>query len=442
MGIVSRIMRPKNLAVTDPKAWNPSLWNMLSAQSSAGINVNEHNALTYSAVWCAVSLISGTISTLPLRLLKQKGKSKEPATNKSIYRVMHTQWNPYMTAQVGREVLAAHVLCWGNGYAEIVGDLAGNIHELWPIPPNRVAPKMVDGKMVYDITIDGERVRLPRERVLHIPGLGFDGFMGYSAIQLAREGIGLGMAMEQFGSRFFSNGAHPGLVVTHPQGLGENAFKNLSGELNTKYAGLGKAHRLLLLDEGMKLEKIGLTQEDSQFLESRVFQVQEVARWFGLPPHKLKEMTKSSFSNIESEQISFVTDSIRPWLVRFETSYNVQLLSVREQANHYFKHTVEGLLRGDSKSRSEFYGKMWSIGAMSQNEIRGLEDLDPVVGGDELFVPLNMVPLSRVHEMLDKKEQPAIDVTPEEKPEETEEPEDVEAPKNKLKMIANKGAGK
>jgi phage portal protein BeeE len=164
--------------------------------------------------------------------------------------------------------------------------------------------------------------------------------------------------------------------------------------------------------------------------------VQEVARWFGLPPHKLKEMTKSSFNNIESEQISYVVDSIRPWLVRFETSYNVQLLSVREQANHYFKHTVEGLLRGDSKSRSEFYGKMWSIGAMSQNEIRELEDLNPIEGGDELYIPLNMAPSSRVNELLDNRaKQNTIDVTPSE---DGEDVDDNQKNKTKLKMLTNK----
>jgi len=253
----------------------------------------------------------------------------------------------------------------------------------------------------------------------------------------------LGMAMEQFGAKFFGQGAHPGVIISHPGKLSEGAYKNLSGELSTKYAGLGKAHRMMLLEDGMKMEKVGLSQEDSQFLESRQFQIPEIARWFNLPPHKLKDLTKSSFSNIESEQISFVTESILPWLVRFEQHYNMQLLSDREiKQGYYFKHTVEGLMRGDAKSRSDFYRTMWSIGVMSHNEIREKEDLDPVEGGDEFFVPLNMVPLSRMNEMLDKKDQAAIDVTPEEKPEETEEAENIEAPKNTLKMLVNKGAGR
>jgi HK97 family phage portal protein len=407
MGIMSRIMRPvTNLAVTDEKAWSPSLWNLLSAQSSAGMNINEHTALTYSAVFCAVSLISGTTAMLPLHLMRERKDKRERATHKTIYRVMHSRANPYMAAMVVREVLMAHALLWGNGYAEIVRNGMGEVVELWPISPNRVKIKIVNDELVYEINVGGEMILLPRYKVLHLPGLGFDGFQGYSIVSLARESIGLGMAMEQFGAKFFGQGAHPGIIVSHPGRLSEAAHTNLSAELSLKYAGLGQAHRLMLLDDGMKMEKVGISQEDSQFLESRQFQIPEIARWFGLPPHKLKDLTKSSFSNIESEQISFVTESILPWLIRLEQHFHMQLLTDFEvRQGYYFKHVVEGLLRGDAKSRAEFYAKMWGIGSMSQNEIRDKEDLDPIEGGDELFVPMNMVPLSRAGEVLDKKEQ-------------------------------------
>lgn len=407
MGIMARIVRSirNDLSVTDEKAWDRSLWNLIGGQANSGTSVNEHTALTYSAVFCAISLISGTIATLPLHLLREKSGKKERATKNTLYRVMHSRANPYMTAMAMREVLAAHVLAWGNGYAEIVRDRMGNVLELWPITPNRVKVAMKNDELVYEISVDGEIVVLPREKVLHIAGLGFDGFKGYSVVSLAREAIGLGMAMEQFGAKFFGQGAHPGIVVTHPAKLSGPAYENLSKELTSKYAGLGQAHRLMLLEDNMKLEKVGLTQEDSQFLESRQFQIPEIARWFNLPPHKLKDLTKSSFSNIESEQISFVTESILPWLVRFEQNFNMQLLTDREiREGLYFKHVVEGLLRGDAKSRAEFYSKMFGIGAMSINDIRGKEDFDPVEGGDEHFVPLNMVPLSKAGEAYKEKE--------------------------------------
>jgi HK97 family phage portal protein len=405
MSLIGRIIN--GLSVTDPKAWSPSLWNLIGAQSHSGVKVDEQSALCYSAVFCAVNLLAGTISTLPLRLLQEKGNKKELAAHKPVHRVMHTQWNKYMTAQVGREVMAAHVLTWGNGYAEKVMNGRGEIAGLWPIPPNRVRPEMVDGELIYIIDVDGHQVIMPREKILHVPGLGFDGFMGYSVVALARESIGLGMAQERFGANYFGNGTHPGVIVSHPGKLTEQGSRNLQESLVAKYSGLGNSHRLLLLEEAMKIEKISFSPEDSQFLESRQFQIPEIARWFNLPPHKLKDLTRSSFSNIESEQISFVTESILPWVVRYETNFNMQLLSEREQKEGYFfKHSLEGMLRGDNKSRAEFYAKMFGIGAMNINEIRGKEDLDPIEGGDRHFVPLNMAALDKFDEEKQNDNQP------------------------------------
>jgi HK97 family phage portal protein len=302
-----------------------------------------------------------------------------------------------MTAMTMREVSMGHVLLWGNSYAEIVRNRMGEVIELWPITPSRVQVKLFGGKMVYVIKMThGEDVILPREQVLHVPGMGFDGYVGYSLVSLAANAIGLGLAMETFGSRYFGNGTHPGVIVSHPGKLSPEAAQNLQKSLVSSYSGLGKSHRLMLLEEDMKLEKLGVPPNDSQFLESRQFQVPEIARWFNLPPHKLKDLTKSSFSNIEAEQISFVTDSILPWLVRLEQNYKMQLLNaVEKKQGLYFKHTVEGLLRGNAKDRALLYRTMWNMGSISQNEIREKEDMDPIEGGDEYFVPLNMVPLSR-----------------------------------------------
>jgi HK97 family phage portal protein len=292
-------------------------------------------------------------------------------------------------------------LLWGNAYAEKVYNGMGELVEMWPITPNRVKIRIIDGKVFYEINMDKEPpVILPRAKVLHVAGLGFDGFTGYSVVAMARKSFGLGMSMETFGSLYFGQGTHPGVVVTHPGKLSQQAHDNLNKSLTEAHSGLGQSHRLMLLEESMKVEKIGIAPNESQFLESRQFQIPEIARWFNLPPHKLKDLTKSSFNNIESEQISFVTDSILPWLVRLEQSYNMQLLTDTEKWREklYFKHSVEGLLRGNAKDRAEFYAKMWSFGGMSINEIREKEDLDPIEGGDEYFVPLNMVPLSKAGE--------------------------------------------
>lgn len=390
--------------VTDEKMWNPLLWNLYGAQSQSGETVNEQTALTYSAVWNALLLYGGTLGSLPLHLMRRNGRKNEHATDHSTYKIMHTAANPYMTAMALRECLTIHVLSWGNGYAEKVYDKFGNLAQLWPIPPNRVKPRMAEGDLVYEIKVDGDTVVLPRSNVLHVPGVGFDGFVGYSVVGMAQKSIGLGMAMETFGSHYFGQGTHPGVVVSHPKSLGETASQNLKKSLVDAYSGLGKSHRLLLLEEGMKLEKIGIPPNDSQFLESRQFQITDIARWFNLPVHKLKEMTKSSFNNIESEQASFVTDSLLPWSIRLEQNYNMQLLPERDlKAGLYFKHVFEGLLRGNTKDRGEFYGQMLDRGVFSINEVRELEDKNPVEGGDIHLVPLNMTTLENAGQQIEDK---------------------------------------
>jgi HK97 family phage portal protein len=405
------------LGLTDDKAWDRSLWQLAGAQSLSGENVTESTALTYSAVYNAISLISGTIGALPCHLMQRKGEKKRIADDRRMYRVLHDEFNPYMTAMAGRECLTAHALSWGNGYAEIVRNGYGELVELWPITPNRIRPEMRDGSLVYRIRVGNEDIFLPREKVLHVPGMGFDGFVGYSVISMARKSIGLGMALETFGALYFGQGTHPGVVVSHPGKLGPQASSNLQTSLATEYGGLGKSHKLLLLEEGMKMEKIGIPPDDSQFLESRQFQIPEVARWFNLPPHKLKDLTKSSFSNIESEQQSFYGDSILPWLVRFEQNFNMQLLSPSDKelsgrGRLYFKHSAEGILRADTVARGEFYTKMFSVGAMSVNEIREKEDMDPVAGGDIHLVPLNMTSLENAGKPPEPPKPPAIPALP------------------------------
>ena len=397
MGIVDRL-RIKNLSLTDEKAWDRTLWNLYGSQSVSGENVTEYTALNYSAVWNAIEIISSTIAALPLQLFQGQTKEHRIATDKKLYHVMHSQWNPYMTAKRGRECQNAHVLSWGNGYAEIVRNGYGDVVELWPIPPHRIIPKMQDGKLVYEVNVEGEIITLSREKVLHIMGPSYDGFIGYSRISMARKSIGLGMAMETFGARYFGAGTHPGVVVSHPGKLSETANKNLKNSLTEGYSGLGQSHRLLLLEENMKIEKIGIPPNDSQFLESRQFHVSEIARWFNLPPHKLKDLTKSSFNNIESEDASFIRDRILPDLVDLEQSYDMQLLTERDRnlsgrGRFYFKHNVKGLMRADTKSRSEFYTAMLDRGVFSINEVRELEDMEPVTGGEVHLIQQNMTTL-------------------------------------------------
>ena len=395
MGIISSI---RALSVTDEKAWDKSLWNLHGSQSVSGENVSEHTVLTLSSVWNAVVLIAGTIGALPCHLMQSKGEKKRIADDRRMYRVLHDEYNPYMTAMAGRECLMAHALLWGNGYAEIVRNGYGELMELWPITPDRIKAEMRNGALVYRIRVANEDIYLPREKVLHVPGMGFDGFNGFLPMMMARKSIGLAMAMETFGALYFGQGTHPGVVVGHPGKLSDPARDNLKNSLAVAHSGLGKSHKLLLLEEGMTIQKLLIENDKSQFLESRVFQIDEVARWFNIPIHKLKEMTKSSFSNIESEQRSFYGDTILPWLVRLEQNYNMQLLTTSDKefsgrGRLYFKHNAKGILRADTEAQGTFYGGMLDRGVFSINEVRELEDKDPVEGGDIHLVPLNMTSL-------------------------------------------------
>ena len=267
---------------------------------------------------------------------------------------------------------------------------------------------MKDGELVYIVRVDNQNITLPRERVLHVMGPSYDGYQGYSVISMARNGIGLGMALENYGSSFFKNGSHPGIVVSHPGTLKDPT--RLRDALAAQYAGLGNSHRMMLLEEAMKVEKLSFPNNDSQFIESRIFQVQEIARWFNMPVHKLKDMSKSSFSNIESEEGSYYRNTILPWLVSLEQSFNMQLLvptdrDLSGRGRYYFKHAVKGLLRGDTASQTAYYSAMLDRGVFSINDVRELEDMDPVEGGDIHLVPMNMQSLENAGRQPDKMEE-------------------------------------
>ena len=407
MKIFSKIKRFFNLSLTNPKSWDKSLWNLKGSQSLSGENVTEDTAMTYSAVWNAVYQISSTMGSLPLHFMKKTGRNKDIALNKSLYHVLHTRYNQFMTAKIGRECMMSHILLYGNGYAEVVRNGYGDVTQLWPIPPTRVTDIIMgeDNNLWYEINLKTEKKWLPRGVIMHIPGLGFDGFTGYSPIAMARKNIGLGMAMETFSSNYFGQGTHPGVVVSHPGKLDSQTHNNLKNSLTDSYSGLGQAHRLMLLEDAMKIEKISFSPEDSQFLESKQHHISDIARWFNMPPHKLKDMTKSSFNNIEAENASYVIDTILPWAVHLEQSYATQLISETErQQGYYFKHVLEGLLRANSKDRAEYYRTMIGTGIMTLNDARDKEDLNPVdvPYADELWMPTGLIPISRFDEYLSK----------------------------------------
>jgi len=362
-----------------------------SSVADAGVSVTPWTALNYSAVFAAVRIISEAVSSLPLHLYERlPNGGKRRASGTPLYSLVHDAPNDEMGSLQWREASMAHLLLWGNSYSEIVRDLEGNAVELWPLDPSQVKPtRTANGDLFYDV---GGKVALPRENVLHVSGLSFDGISGISPIAQARQSIGLALAIEQFGAGFFGRGARPGGILTFPGQLSSEARANLRRSFEDLHSGSGNSHRVALLEQGLKWESIGVPPDDSQFLQSREFQVIEICRWFNLPPHKLKELAKMNYNSLEQMNVEFLTDTLRPWLVRWEQQLNRKLLRKQDRERFLFEHAVEGILRGDLQSRYTSYSIARNWGWLSVNEIREKETLNPVEGGDTYLTPQNMAP--------------------------------------------------
>ena len=364
--------------------------------SYSGVNVSSDTATNFSAVFNAVQILAGSIASLPLILYRRLDENnKERFPSHPLYDILHNQPNSEMTSYVWRETLQNHLLLCGNAYSEIVRDGAGRASELWPWNPYKTTIKRDSTKKIH-YELDLGSSKKPRivqaENMLHIPGLGFDGLMGYSVLTKARETFGLGLAMEEFQARFYGQGTNIGGVLEHPGKMSDEAHARLKKDMEERHGGLSKSHSLAVLEEGMKYQQTAMPLEDAQFLESRVFQISEVARWFNLPPHKLKELSKATFSNIEQQQIEFVQDSIRPWIVRWEQHLVWKLLSKEERKTLFVEFLLDALLRGDFESRMKAYATMRQVGAINADEIRQKENMNPIGGraGEVYWMPLNM----------------------------------------------------
>lgn len=363
--------------------------------STAGIRVNEETALRVTAVYACVRVIAETVASLPLPLYRRLERGKEKVTAHPLYSILHDMPNPEMTSFTFREVLMTHLLLWGNAYAQIVRDKRGQVLELWPLSPSGMELVRDDKarQLVYRYTEGMKTIEYKPEQIFHIPGLSFDGVKGLSPIAVTREAIGLAMATEEFGSRFFGNGARPGGILEHP-GVVKDPEK-LRKSWEEVYKGVHNSHKIAVLEEGMKYHEIGIPPEDAQFLETRKFQLNEICRIFRVPPHLVGDLERATFSNIEHQSIDFVMHTIRPWLVRWEQAIVKALLLPEERKLYFPRFNVDGLLRGDFKTRMEGYAIGRQNGWYSANDIRELEDMNPIpeeAGGDLYLVNGNMLP--------------------------------------------------
>jgi len=361
--------------------------------SASGAVVTEDTAMNHTAVYACVRILAETVASLPLSVYQRKEpRGKELARRHPLHRVLHDEPNPWMSAFTFRETMMGHLVLRGNAYAEKVFDGSGQVVELWPLPPDRVRPVVADDELYYDVQSDGQK-RLPAQRVLHLKAFGGDGLTGYSPIRMAREAIGLAMACEESGARLFGNGSRPGGILTHPGQLGDKARANLKSGWEAAQGGLSNMHRLAILEEGMKWEQTGIAPEDAQYLETRRFQLAEIARWFRVPLHLLQDLEHASYATVEQQGIDFTVHSIRPWCVRLEQEYARQLFLPRDRSDYFAEHKIDGLLRGETAARYSAYavGRQW--GWLSIDDVRDLENMNPLPedrGGDYMQ-PMNMI---------------------------------------------------
>lgn len=386
------VLRNRPSGVAQPEQW---LIDMLAPKTHAGVTVNETSAMRLAAHYACVSLTARVVASFPVQLYERLPNGrKQKAVDHPLYKLLHDQPNPEMTSFGFKEALQANLSNSGKAFAEIVWSRSGYPKELWPIPPTLVSPRRrsSDGKLEY--LVNGETV--PGWKILHIPGLGFDGLNSFSPVGLFREQIGLGLAAEQFGARFFGEGTNIGGFVEYPSKLTEDAYTRLKTSVNEKYKGIQNSHGVIILEEGAKYSKIGMNMDDAQFIETQKLNRSTIAMIHGVPPHLIGDLDKATFSNIEHQGIEAVVYLFRPWAIRWEQALTARLLTPKEQERYYVRFNLDGLLRGDTKSRYEAYaiGRQW--GWLSVNKILGLEEMDPIgPEGDVHLQPLNMVPAGK-----------------------------------------------
>ena len=405
MSFLSSLFRSRDKPIKDRTSG--SAYTFFMGGSSAGKNVNERSAMQMTAVYACVRILSEAIAGLPLHMYRYKDEGgKEKAIDHTLYHLLHDEPNPEMTSFVFRETLMTHLLLWGNAYAQIIRNGKGEVIALYPLMPNRMEVNRDSNGMLYYVyqktsddapTLEGSSVILSPSEVLHVPGLGFDGLVGYSPIAMAKNAIGLSMAAEEYGAKFYANGAAPSGVLEHPGVLKDPA--KVRDSWNAAFGGSSNSHKVAVLEEGLKYTPISISPNEAQFLETRKFQIDEIARIFRVPPHMVGDLEKSSFSNIEQQSLEFVKYTLDPWVVRWEQSLSRALLSETEKKNYFFKFNLEGLLRGDYQSRMQGYSIGIQNGFMCPNDVRELENLDLIpdeLGGNKYMVNGNMVDLKNV----------------------------------------------
>lgn len=383
------------------------------AESFTGRTVNEKTALTYTAFWACVRYLSNSLAMPPLKVYRRDGRARFEVRDHRNWSLLHDRPNPEMSSFQWRETGMGHCLTWGNFYCERELDGNGRTIALWPLRPDRVSVVRQGGvKFLAVQEKTGEIVKVPPDRYLHIAGPGYDGTVGYSVVAQIKQAIGLGLSAEENGARFYGGGGRVPFVVTSPLEMKPEAQERFRKAWEQTHGsqgeGLRKSHRVAVLDQGMSVQQIGLSNEDNQFLETRAFQVEEMARAMGVPQHKIQLLQNADFSNIEKQAIEAVTDAVMPWAIRWEQTLNWVLFSEVERRSLYAEFLLDVLLRGDAEARAAALKTQREWGIINADEWREKENMNPLPNGqgEAYLVPLNMVDAASLGEEVSTDEPP------------------------------------
>lgn len=359
--------------------------------TTSGEVISPEIALQLSTVWACVRILAETVAELPLGIFQKTNEGKQPHEKHPLHRILHDEANPDMSAMDFRMAMMANLAPTGNAFARITRS-EKRVVALWPLLTRQMKVKRdAGGRVVYTYTQDnGEQKDYAAKEILHIRTMSMDGINGMSPIMQARNAVGLAIALERYGSEFFMNGAIPLTVLEHPAVIGETANKNLR-DFFQNFFSRGNRHKTAVLEEGMKMTSVAVDPQKAQALEQRHFQIEEIARIFRVPLHMIGELTRSTNNNITMQSLEFVIYTLLPWLEIWEQAINRSLLTDEEKGQVFAEHSVDGLLRGDIKTRYEAYAVARQWGWMSANDIRRLENMNPIEGGDAYLTPMNMV---------------------------------------------------
>jgi HK97 family phage portal protein len=396
MGIIARMQQPRSKNWTENWLSDRVVDFFNGGPTASGIRIGGgDSAMRVSTFFACTNVLSQDVGKLPLILYRRlPDGGRERATDHPLYRLLRYRPYTFQTSYRFRQTGQSNLVLRGNAYAHITR-YRGQIRELLPIHPDKVTVKLQDDyRLSYKVS--GEET--PANNLLHIRGLSLNGYTGVSVAHWARESLGLAAATERHGSRLFSEGALFRGILMHPGKLKDDAVAKRSREsFDSLYSGDG-AHHTALLEDGLKYERVAMTPEDSQFLQTREFQAYEIARWFRMPPHKVGLLKEAKYSTIEHAALEYVTDTLLSWLINWEQELATALLTEDERQEFFFEHLVDGLLRGDIKTRYQAFKDAILTGFMSRNEARARENLNPVDGLDEFLEPLNMTPAGQARE--------------------------------------------